>query len=207
MDRETLTFKAHSVDRVEKWHPGSDLAGPPDEVVEIAKEEGLADVVGPALAAGVRRAERAEIRKKLLGLALTVGLALATGLPPIPAFAGGLTTAGATLIATLLAAQITHLGVGDDNTAFAVGQTDLQAATNKVRIAMDATYPSTAANVITCRATASSSVGNFAAGWLENGAFTASSGGTMVVRKAVNLGVKVSGATWRFTKTITITTG
>jgi len=156
----------------------------------------------------VKRVEQAERRKRILGFALTVGLALATGLPPAPiGFFGGLTTAGGTLIATLLAAQITYLGVGDDNTAFAVGQTDLIAASNKVRLAMDATYPTTAANVITCRATAASAVGNFTSGWLENGTFTASSGGTMVTRKAVNLGVKVSGATWRFTKTLTITTG
>lgn len=206
-DREALTIRAHAVDRVEKWHPGSDTSGPADEVIEVVSEEGVGDIA-PQLAAGVQRVERAETRKRILGLALTVGLALATGLPPVPfAFVGGLTTAGGSLIATLLAAQITHLGVGDDNTAFAVGQTDLQAATNKARIAMDATYPSTAANVITCRATAASGVANYAAGWLENGTFTASSGGTMVTRKAVNLGVKVSGATWRFTKTLTITTG
>lgn len=125
----------------------------------------------------------------------------------------GLTTAGAAHIAgAIIGESLTafnnanaYLGVGDSSTAFAVGQTDLQASTNKVRIAMDATYPSRASNVITFRATAGSGTANFA--WQENGVFNASSGGTMLVRKAANLGTKVSGATWRLTKTVTITTG
>ena len=45
------------------------------------------------------------------------------------------------------------IGVGDSMTAFAASQTDLQAASNKLRKAMDATYPQVAANVLTFRST------------------------------------------------------
>ncbi|MEN8197867.1 MAG: hypothetical protein ABFS30_15355, partial [Pseudomonadota bacterium] len=42
-----------------------------------------------------------------------------------------------------------HIGVGDSSTAFAKAQTDLQAATNKLRKAMNATFPTRATNVLT----------------------------------------------------------
>jgi hypothetical protein len=41
-----------------------------------------------------------------------------------------------------------RLGVGDSSTAFAAGQTDLQAASNKLRKAMEATYPTRTDNVL-----------------------------------------------------------
>lgn len=97
-----------------------------------------------------------------------------------------------------------YLGVGDSTTAHAVGQTDLQAATNKMRKAMDATYPSGAANVITFRATFGTSDANWA--WQEWGTFNASSGGTMLNRKVESLGTKTSTQTWQFTTTLTFTT-
>jgi len=125
----------------------------------------------------------------------------------------GLTTAGAAHIAgAIIGESLTafnnanaYLGAGDDATAFAVGQTDLQAATNKYRQGMDGGYPSRSSNAITFRATFASGVGNFS--WAENGVFNASSGGTMLTRKVASLGTKVSGATWEFTKIITITAG
>jgi hypothetical protein len=125
----------------------------------------------------------------------------------------GLTTAGAAHIAGAIIGEAltafnnanAYLGAGDSSTAFAVGQTDLQASSNKYRQGMDVSYPSRASNVITFRATFASGVGNFA--WQENGVFNASTAGTMLTRKVANLGTKVSGATWEFTKTITITAG
>ena len=94
-----------------------------------------------------------------------------------------------------------YIGVGDSTTAHAFTQTDLQAATNKFRKAMDATYPQVAANVITYRATFGTSEANFA--WQEWGVFNASSAGTMMNRKVESLGTKTSSQSWQFTVTIT----
>lgn len=97
-----------------------------------------------------------------------------------------------------------HIGVGDSSTAFAVGQTDLQASSNKLRKAMDATYPSGGSNVITFRSTFGTSDANFA--WNEWAVFNASSSGTMLSRKVESLGTKTSTQTWQFTVTLTFTT-
>lgn len=97
-----------------------------------------------------------------------------------------------------------HIGVGDSTTAFAVGQTDLQAASNKTRKAMDATFPSGGSNVIVFRSTFGQSDANFA--WNEWAVFNASSGGTMLNRKVESLGTKTSTQTWQFTTTLTFTT-
>lgn len=97
-----------------------------------------------------------------------------------------------------------HIGVGDSSTAHAVGQTDLQAASNKLRKAMDATYPSGGSNVITFRSTYGTSDANFA--WNEWGVFNASSSGTMLNRKVESLGTKTNTQTWQFTVTLTFTT-
>lgn len=98
----------------------------------------------------------------------------------------------------------TYIGVGDSTTAFAAGQTDLQAATNKMRKGMDATYPSGASNVITFRSTFATTDANWA--WQEWGIFNASSGGTMLSRKVESLGTKTSAQTWQFTATLTFST-
>lgn len=97
-----------------------------------------------------------------------------------------------------------HIGVGDSTTAHAVGQTDLQAAANKMRKAMDATYPSGGTNVLTFRATFGTGDANFT--WNEWGIFNAASGGTMLSRKVESLGTKTSTQTWQFTTTLTFTT-
>lgn len=98
----------------------------------------------------------------------------------------------------------TYLGVGDSSTAHAAGQTDLVAASNKMRKAMDATYPSGAANVITFRSTFGTGDANWA--WNEWGTFNAASGGTMLNRKVESLGTKTNTQTWQFTTTLTFTT-
>lgn len=97
-----------------------------------------------------------------------------------------------------------YIGVGDSTTAHAVGQTDLQAATNKMRKAMDATYPSGATNVITFRSTFATSDANWA--WQEWGIFNAAAAGTMLSRKVESLGTKTNTQTWQFTTTLTFTT-
>lgn len=96
-----------------------------------------------------------------------------------------------------------YLGVGDSTTAAAAGQTDLQAATNKLRKAMNATYPTYGTSQqIVFQSDFGSSEANFA--WEEFGTFNASSGGTMLNRKVSAQGTKISGQTWRLTMTITI---
>ena len=95
-----------------------------------------------------------------------------------------------------------HIGVGDSTTAFAAGQTDLQAAANKFRKAMDATYPQRSVNVATFRSTFGTAEANFA--WQECGVFNASSGGTMFNRKVESLGTKASTQSWQFTVTLTL---
>lgn len=121
-----------------------------------------------------------------------------------------LTNAGRNLIAnaiigaayTTFANANAYLGVGDSNTAFAGAQTDLQAATNKLRKAMDATYPQQATNVLTFRSTFATTDANFA--WEEWAVFNASSSGTMLNRKVETLGTKTSVQTWQLTVDITV---
>jgi hypothetical protein len=95
-----------------------------------------------------------------------------------------------------------YLGVGDSNTAFAIGQTDLQAASNKTRKVATA---SRASGVLTFVATYSTSDANYE--WIEVGVFNASSGGTMLARKveSPSLGTKVNTQTWVLTVTATFT--
>jgi len=121
-----------------------------------------------------------------------------------------LVTAGITLMLNLLIGAggtvfsnaNAYLGVGDSATAAAIGQTDLQAATNKFRKAMDATYPQVAANVVTFRSTFASGEANFSI--QEQAAFNAASAGTMLNRKVSDLGTKTSASTLQLTLTVTI---
>lgn len=98
------------------------------------------------------------------------------------------------------------IGVGDSTAVHAVGQTDLQAATNKLRKAMDATYPSGATNVITFRSTFGTADANWV--WNEWGVFNngTNGSGTMLNRKVEALGTKTNTQTWQFTVTLTFTT-
>lgn len=105
--------------------------------------------------------------------------------------------------ATTYANANAYLGSGDSNTAFSAAQTDLQAASNKLRVAMDATYPTRSTNVITFRSTFSTSQANWA--WEEWATFNASSSGTMMQRKVESLGTKTSAQSWQLTCDITIT--
>jgi hypothetical protein len=101
-----------------------------------------------------------------------------------------------------------YIGVGDSTTAAAATQTDLQASTNKLRKAMDASYPShtdattSGAASISFRSTFGTSDANYA--WQEWGIFNGSSGGRMLNRKVESLGTKTSSATWVFTVTLSL---
>lgn len=94
-----------------------------------------------------------------------------------------------------------YIGVGDSATAFAATQTDLVAGANKFRKAQDATYPTTAGNVLTFRSTFGTGDANFA--WNEWGVFNASTAGTMLNRKVESLGTKPGTQSWQFTTTLT----
>lgn len=102
-----------------------------------------------------------------------------------------------------------YLGVGDSSTAAAATQTDLQATTNKLRKAMDATYPQhtdgtgAAGNAqVVFRSTFESADANFA--WNEWGVFNAASGGRMLNRKVQALGTKTAGSVWQLTVTLSL---
>lgn len=121
-----------------------------------------------------------------------------------------LTNAGRDIIAAMLLGEATtdfnnanaRLGVGDSATAFAVGQTDLQAAANKFRKGMDATYPQRAGNVLTFRTTFATGEANFV--WAEWATFNAAAAGTMLQRKVEALGTKANTQSWQLTVTITV---
>lgn len=121
----------------------------------------------------------------------------------------GLTNAAATEIAkcaindspTYLNASNAYIGVGDSSTAFSASQTDLQAASNKLRKGMEPTYPTRSGAAVTFRALYGTSEANFV--WAEWGLFNASSSGTMWQRKVEALGTKTSSQSWQFTPTLT----
>ena len=94
-----------------------------------------------------------------------------------------------------------HIGVGDSSTAAAAGQTDLQAATNKLRKAMEATFPSRSGTTLTFKASFGGSEANFA--WAEWAVFNDDTAGEMLNRKVQSFGTKASG-TWTLTVTVTI---
>lgn len=94
-----------------------------------------------------------------------------------------------------------HVGVGDSTTAAAAGQTDLQAATNKLRKAMEATFPSRSGQTLTFKSVFGSGDANF--DWEEWAIFNAAAAGTMLNRKVQDFGTKSTG-TWTLTVTVTI---
>lgn len=98
-----------------------------------------------------------------------------------------------------------YIGAGDSTTAFNAGQTDLQATTNKLRKAMDATYPQRSGNVLTFRSTFATGEANWA--WQEWAIFNASTAGVMMQRKVESLGTKISTQSWQITATITLNAG
>ena len=95
-----------------------------------------------------------------------------------------------------------YIGSGDSNTAVAAGQTDLQAATNKLRKAMDATFPSRASQVMTWKSTFATGDANWQ--WQELAIFNHASAGTMLCRATGSYGTKTSSLSYVVSYTITV---
>jgi hypothetical protein len=102
------------------------------------------------------------------------------------------------------------IGVGDSTTAAAATQNDLSAATNKLRKAMDATYPThtdgTASGnaSISFRSTFANADANYHwQEWIVANSVTNATGRALN-RKVEDLGTKVSTASWQFTVTLTL---
>jgi hypothetical protein len=127
-----------------------------------------------------------------------------------------LTTAGLDRIGNLIIGATANgmdstrvrLGVGDDSTAYAAGDSDLSTGANQYYRVMDATYPQQSNGVLTFKASFATGEANFA--WqcwgLDIGTATVTSSGTvsaiLVNRKVASLGTKASG-TWVLTVTVT----
>ena len=124
-----------------------------------------------------------------------------------------LTNSGRDVLASLLTGASSipfdnanaQIGVGDSTAAFSAAQTDLQAAANKFRKGMDASYPTTEANILTFKSTYGPSEANFA--WNEWGVFNAASGGKMLNRVVEYNGTKLSGQTWVFQVALIVSIG
>jgi len=104
------------------------------------------------------------------------------------------------------------IGVGDSSTAAAATQTDLQAATNKLRRPMDSTYPQHTDNQSTNAGVAVIWRGTFGTGdanyaWNEWGIFNSATAGAgrMLNRRVQSLGTKAAGSTWQLTVQTSIT--
>ncbi len=134
------------------------------------------------------------------------------GTPQVcPIVGNELTNAGINNLLTLICSSSgtkwdsanAYLCVGDSSTAFNAAQTDLQAATNKLRKAMDASYPTYGTSQkATWKATFGSSEANFA--WAEFAVANAASNGTILNRKVSAQGTKTAGQTWELTLEITL---
>jgi hypothetical protein len=95
-----------------------------------------------------------------------------------------------------------HLGVGDSSTATTAGMTDLQAATNKLRKAMNGGFPTSGTlQKATWQASFGAAEANWA--WAEWALFNAAAAGTMLNRKAEGLGTKSTG-TWTLTVDVSL---
>ena len=93
------------------------------------------------------------------------------------------------------------IGVGDDNTAAAAAQTDLQAAVNKTYKGMEGGFPTSAAQKITCKSSFGSGDANYA--WHEWVVKQATSA-KCLNRKVSPMGTKAVGSTWTLEITITL---
>ncbi len=97
-----------------------------------------------------------------------------------------------------------YLGVGDDATGESASHTDLQAATNKLYVAMMASYPTYGTSQkATWRSEYTSAQANWA--WNEFTVANGSSGASENLnRKVSSQGTKASGQTWQLTLEITL---
>lgn len=96
-----------------------------------------------------------------------------------------------------------YLGVGDSTDAEDPADTNLQAATNKVRVGMNVSFPTYGTGQeIEFQSDFDGDTANF--DWNEFGTFNHASAGTMLNRKVSDQGTKTAGQTWRLTMTITV---
>jgi hypothetical protein len=96
-----------------------------------------------------------------------------------------------------------RIGVGDSSTAFAASQTDLQAATNKLRKIVDSA-PVRTTNSVDYTTTYGLAEANFE--WLEIALFNSSSGDHMATRRTLSgFGTKTSSEQWTVTLTVVFT--
>jgi len=136
----------------------------------------------------------------------------------------GLTDIGASVIASALLGDSGYalfdnahaaIGVGDDSTAFATGQTKLSAETNAtsaLRKGMNSTFPDRnpdddgSENKTRYQVTFGTSEANFH--WQEWGIFNSAtaSGGQMLLRVVEDLGTKTSAGQWVFEIDIVVAT-
>ena len=96
-----------------------------------------------------------------------------------------------------------YIGVGDSTDGFDAVDTDLQAAVNKLRKGMEATYPIRTVNALAFRSLFATGDANWA--WQEWAVFNAGASGTMLNRKVESLGTKTSAQSWQMTVTLTVT--
>ncbi len=94
-----------------------------------------------------------------------------------------------------------RIGVGNSNTAAVATQTALIGGSTELK-GMEATYPLSTSQAVTFRSSFGSSEGNFA--WEEWTVDNGASANKNLNRRVVSLGTKVSGTTWVFTVTITL---
>ncbi len=210
---ETMVQKAnHAARRAPKSPTGwrqtrRSLSFPDDALVwrcVTRLEKRLGDVTGDMIDAGTAPAPFEVIEN--VGNLLVIGGGSAMWQTLI---GNGTSTAGQAL--TYFNNANASIGVGDSTTAAANTQTDLQAATNKLRKAMDASYPThtdstgtVGSLTITFRVTFSTAEANYA--WQEWAVFNSPTAGVgrMLNRKVESLGTKTSAASWTFTVTISL---
>lgn len=96
-----------------------------------------------------------------------------------------------------------YIGVGDSSTAESAAHTGLQASTNKLYKAMQASYPSRSGQTVTFRAVFTSAEANYA--WNE---FTIANGNSDAAknlnRKVSAQGTKAAGQTWTVDVSVTL---
>jgi hypothetical protein len=167
------------------WHVATTVRRFDQDLAEFIRERG--ELRGPIDFAKLRPYDEERIEGNLL---VTVGIQLLEDL---------LIGAGGTVYSNANA----RIGVGDSATAAAIGQIDLQAATNKIRVVMDATFPSRAGTTLSWKSSFTGAVANWA--WQEWGIFNGNTANVgMLNRKVESLGTKASG-TWTLQTDVTIT--
>lgn len=146
-----------------------------------------ADVSSAALRSlGVRPEDVVEVEGNLLlneGLQLMLDLLIGAG-------------------GTVLSNANAQTGVGDSTTAEAATQTDLQAAANKTWKAMNATFPSRAAQTLSFQSDFLTGEANYA--WQEWSIRNGAAADKNLNRKVASLGTKASG-TWTLSTSIAFT--